>query len=99
MTLRTLNYGNYGIFLIMGHAGFLSINRIARPFVCEMAFGAEGLAGSFAHLRKFEATRTWGAGSSPNSYRSRKYRALNCKPIRGSFAFWGWAFLGMLKAT
>ena len=22
MTLRTLNYGNYGIFLIMGHAGF-----------------------------------------------------------------------------
>ena len=22
MTLRTLDYGNYGIFLIMGHAGF-----------------------------------------------------------------------------
>ena len=22
MTLRTLNYGNYGIFLIMDHAGF-----------------------------------------------------------------------------
>ena len=22
MTLRTLNYGNYGIFLVMGHAGF-----------------------------------------------------------------------------
>ena len=22
MTLRTLNYGNYGIFRIMGHAGF-----------------------------------------------------------------------------
>ena len=22
MTLRTLNYGSYGIFLIMGHAGF-----------------------------------------------------------------------------
>ena len=22
MTLRTLNYGNYGIFLITGHAGF-----------------------------------------------------------------------------
>ena len=21
-TLRTLNYGNYGVFLIMGHAGF-----------------------------------------------------------------------------
>ena len=28
MTLRTLNYGNYGIFLIMGHAGFLPINRM-----------------------------------------------------------------------
>ena len=26
MTLRTLNYGNYGIFLIMRNAGFLSIN-------------------------------------------------------------------------
>ena len=77
-----------------GSCRILSINRIARPFVCEMAFGAEGLAGSFAHRRKFEATRTWGAGSSPNSYRSRKYRALNCKPIRGSFAFWGWAFWG-----
>ena len=23
MTLRTLNYGNYGIFLIMGNAGFI----------------------------------------------------------------------------
>ena len=22
MTLRTLNYGNYGIFLILGNAGF-----------------------------------------------------------------------------
>ena len=22
MTLRTLNYGNYGIFLMMGNAGF-----------------------------------------------------------------------------
>ena len=24
--IRTLNYGNYGIFLIMGTAGFISIN-------------------------------------------------------------------------
>ena len=29
MTLRTLNYGNYGIFLIMGHAGFCPSNRRA----------------------------------------------------------------------
>ena len=27
IVLRTLNYGNYGIFLIMGNAGFI-INRI-----------------------------------------------------------------------
>ena len=26
MTLRTLNYGNYGIFLIMGNAGLISLN-------------------------------------------------------------------------
>ena len=26
MTLRTLNYGNYGIFLIMGNAGFCPIS-------------------------------------------------------------------------
>ena len=25
MTLKTLNYGNYGIFLIMGNAGFCPI--------------------------------------------------------------------------
>ena len=25
MTLRTLNYGNYGIFLIMGNAGIVVI--------------------------------------------------------------------------
>ena len=25
-TLRTLNYGKYGIFLIMGNAGFISLN-------------------------------------------------------------------------
>ena len=24
MTLRTLDYGNYGLFLIMGNAGFIS---------------------------------------------------------------------------
>ena len=28
MTLRALNYGNYGIFLIMGNAGFISLNPI-----------------------------------------------------------------------
>ena len=31
MTLRTLNYGNYGIFLIMGNAGFCP-SAVLLPF-------------------------------------------------------------------
>ena len=32
ITFRTLNYGNYGTFLIMGHAGFISSTvRLPRP--------------------------------------------------------------------
>ena len=31
MTLRTLNYGNYGIFLIMGHAGFCPSTESLNP--------------------------------------------------------------------
>ena len=35
MTLRTLNYGNYGIFLIMGHAGFCpSAVVVSRGSLC-----------------------------------------------------------------
>ena len=30
MTLRTLNYGNYGLFLNMGSAGFTSSTVVAR---------------------------------------------------------------------
>ena len=30
MTLRTLNYGNYGIFLMMGHARFMSSTVLYR---------------------------------------------------------------------
>ena len=41
MTLRTLNYGSYGIFLIMGHAGF-----------CPSAVSQAGLPG----LRSGRAT-------------------------------------------
>ena len=43
MTLRTLNYGNYGIFLIMGHAGFISSTVVAilglavQVFDCDLA--------------------------------------------------------------
>ena len=39
MTLRTLNYGNYGIFLIMG-----SINRSLSRFVAVAVFTALRLA-------------------------------------------------------
>ena len=31
MTLRTLNYGNYGIFLIMGNAGFCPSTVVVDP--------------------------------------------------------------------
>ena len=39
MTLRTLNYGNYGISLIMGDAGFISstvllLASLRRPLLC-----------------------------------------------------------------
>ena len=32
MTLRTLNYGNYGMFLIMGSAGFCS-KAVVKPSI------------------------------------------------------------------
>ena len=43
ITLRILNYGNYGIFLIMGNAGFISSNvsRIPNPRL--PAIGVQGL--------------------------------------------------------
>ena len=31
MTLRTLNYGNYGLFLILGNAGFVSSTVVRDP--------------------------------------------------------------------
>ena len=50
MTLRTLNYGNYGIFLIMGNAGFCpstvvsalkkygdaTVNTIAAAYIADL---------------------------------------------------------------
>ena len=41
ITLRTLNYGNYGIFLIRGHAGFISSTVAVIPAV----FYKEAFAG------------------------------------------------------
>ena len=39
MTLRTLNYGNYGIFLIMGNAGFCpsTVVQDSRTWLCGVA--------------------------------------------------------------
>ena len=51
MTLRTLNYGNYGIFLIMGNAGFLSINR--SRFICECK-GSKLANDSDSYIRSFK---------------------------------------------
>ena len=47
MTLRTLNYGNYGIFLIMGNAGFcpsavVSELKGSRVWVLIQAFSLKG---------------------------------------------------------
>ena len=41
MTLRTLNYRNYGIFLIMGNAGFISFTAWFE--VLELVLGLSGL--------------------------------------------------------
>ena len=45
MTLRTLNYGNYGIFLIMGNAGFCpsAVFGYVDPFG---EVGLQGLSGA-----------------------------------------------------
>ena len=42
MTLRTLNYGNYGIFLIMGNAGFCPSTDVDNDEgICELVFFVE----------------------------------------------------------
>ena len=46
MTLRTLNYGNYGIFLIMGNAGFCPSTVFGLPCAFqEFFFGAQTALG------------------------------------------------------
>ena len=43
MTLRTLNYGNYGIFLIMGNAGFCPSTVCVAGRSCQEGLKLEGL--------------------------------------------------------
>ena len=55
MTLRTLNYGNYGIFLIMGNAGFcpstvsmIWVGALGLGFwFVALGFGFGGFRGNF----------------------------------------------------
>ena len=55
MTLRTLNYGNYGIFLIMGNAGFCPSTVVCphSPLVLVCRNIPDGAAG-----RVFEVSRS-----------------------------------------
>ena len=67
MTLRTLNYGNYGIFLIMGNAGFCPSTVVGRDFGkihCSDLCGA--LTKSKRERRKLlglQPDRAWGVWS------------------------------------
>ena len=56
MTLRTLNYGNYGIFLIMGNAGFCP--STVGPFgltLNQQKGGEERFAELFARATSFDS--------------------------------------------
>ena len=45
MTLRTLNYGNYGVFLIMGNAGFRPSAVLLMPVLFSISKIAKGVWG------------------------------------------------------
>ena len=56
MTLRTLNYGNYGIFLIMGNAGFCP-STVGPKLADFRVWSFEDLRSTFARGLKL-----WGLG-------------------------------------
>ena len=62
MTLRTLNYGNYGIFLIMGNAGFCP-SAVLLPFLHSLLAKGKEFEGS-GDLGSFFAPRVHGRGVS-----------------------------------
>ena len=72
MTLRTLNYGNYGIFLIMGHAGFcpstVGLRRVqGRYRVVRMALALRAkLAFARSRIRTRRTSSSRGAGGFLN---------------------------------
>ena len=68
MTLRTLNYGNYGIFLIMGNAGFcpsavvpliLLIASLVRFFAISTAHIVLSIYHKAARTRSNYSRRSW----------------------------------------
>ena len=50
MTLRTLNYGNYGIFLIMGNAGFCP-SAVAPIRALRLEAASQGFGNDFVRPR------------------------------------------------
>ena len=60
MTLRTLNYGNYGIFLIMGNAGFcpsaVSIRLLESTYSQPTVSNSPLLRGASDSIANLEAT-------------------------------------------
>ena len=71
MTLRTLNYGNYGIFLIMGNAGF-----------CPSAVGPLGCKADFTHA----AEQTWYCCYIASGESNATHRYIRMSSKRVSFA-------------
>ena len=62
MTLRTLNYGNYGIFLIMGNAGFCP-STVGPKLADFRVWSFEDLRSTFAGLRLLgRGLKLWGLG-------------------------------------
>ena len=58
MTLRTLNYGNYGIFLIMGHAGFCP-SAVRVLFFLLLGFNMGTQIGKGGGKKCFEKVPLW----------------------------------------
>ena len=66
ITLRTLNYGNFGIFLIMGNAGFIS-SAVCRTKSQTLTLSSEPLrriraCSGIGHLHEGTATRRFLSG-------------------------------------
>ena len=50
--LRTLNYGNHGIFLIMGDAGFISLTAVSSQGMISLIWGVQVHRNTIRTIRK-----------------------------------------------